>query len=353
MSPRTNSPTNVVQPTNPSRHPNWDAQVKGHPNFSFFHSAAWARVLENTYGYSPAYFTTSAGNELQSLLPVMEVDSWLTGRRGIALPFTDECEPFCPDVDAFKKLFQGAVEFGKSRGWKYLESRGGRKFFDGAAASLSFYGHSLDLAFSEEILFARLEGSARRAIRKAEKDGVTVEISQGLEVIKTFYSLQCKTRKKHGLPPQPFSFFLNIHKHILSHNLGIVALASWQKTPIAASVYFHLGDRAIYKYGASDEAFQHLRGSNLVMWEAIKWHANNGSKTMHLGRTSVANEGLRRFKLGWGAQERIIEYVKYDLRNDRFVTDADESSGWHNRLFRALPINASRIIGAALYRHWA
>jgi hypothetical protein len=353
VSPETNRPANVVQRVNPSQHPDWDAQVKSHPNFSLFHSAAWAKVLESTYGYRPVYFTTSAGNNLQSLLPVMEVDSWLTGRRGIALPFTDDCEPFCPDGAVFKELFQGAVEFGKSRGWKYLESRGGRKFFDGTAASLSFYGHSLDLIPSEEKLFARLESSVRRAIRKAEKDGVTVEISQALGAMKVFYSLQCKTRKKHGLPPQPFSFFLNIHKHILSQNLGMVALASWRKTPIAASVYFQLGDRAIYKYGASDEAFQHLRGTNLVMWEAIKWHLRNGAKKLHLGRTSMANEGLRRFKLGWGAAEQKIEYVKYDLRNNRFVVDADESSGWHNQLFSVMPGFLSRMAGAALYRHWA
>lgn len=283
----------------------------------------------------------------------MEVDSWLTGRRGIALPFTDDSEPFCPDEASFKKIFQGAVEFGKSRGWKYLDCRGGRKFFDGVPASLLFYGHSLDLASGEEKLFARLEGSVRRAIRKAEKDGVTVEIAQDLAAVKTFYLLHCKTRKKHGLPPQPFSFFLNIHKHILSHDLGVVVLARRQKTPIAASVFFHLGDRAIYKYGASDESFQHLRGTNLVMWEAIKWHARRGVKKLHFGKTSVANEGLRRFKLGWGTREEEIGYFKYDLRKNIFATASDEAFGWHNRIFQLLPSFASRMAGNMLYKHWA
>jgi hypothetical protein len=353
LPPRTNLLTNAVQPINPLQHPNWDALVTSQPDFSFFHGTAWAKVLTETYGYTPHYFVVKDADKIHSLLPLMEVDSWLTGRRGIALPFTDDCEPFGPDDVSFKKFFQEAVEFGKKRGWKHLECRGGRNFFGDIPASLSFYGHSLDLAASEEKLFARLKSSVRRAIRKAEKDGVTVEISQGMEAMKIFYSLQCKTRKKHGLPPQPFSFFLNIHKHILSQNLGMAALASWRKIPIAASVYFHLGDRAIFKYGASDGAFQYLRGNNLVMWEAVKWYSRRGAKKLHLGRTSVANEGLRRFKLGWGAEEQKIEYVKYDLRNDRFVTDTDESSGWHNRLFKMMPNVLSRMAGAALYRHWA
>ena len=345
--------SNKIQPINPLQHPNWDALVTKFPNFSFFHGAAWAKVLVETYGYVPNYFVTNGYSGLCSMLPLMEVDSWLTGRRGIALPFTDDCEPLCPDGDSFKILFQNAIEFGKERGWKYLECRGGRKYFDGIPASLTFYGHSLDLASGEDPLFGRFESSTRRAIRKAEKDGVTVEISQSLEAMGKFYSLQCKTRKKHGLPPQPFSFFSNIHKYILSQNSGIVAVASWRKTPIAASIYFHLDDRAIYKYGASDEKFQHLRGSNLVMWEAIKWYWKRGAKKLHLGRTSMANEGLRRFKLGWGASEETIEYFKYDFRKKNFVRDSDAAFGWHNRIFQLLPNFVTRMTGNVLYRHWA
>jgi hypothetical protein len=342
-----------IQPTNPLQHSDWDALATSLPNFSFFYSAAWAKVLVETYGYTPNYFAAKKTNDIHSLLPLMEVDSWLTGRRGIALPFTDDCEPLCSDGDSFKNLFQNAIEFGKMRGWKYLECRGGRKFFERVPASLSFYGHSLELASNKNQQFDRLGSSVRRAIRKAENDGVTVEISQSLKAMKVFYHLHCKTRKKHGLPPQPFFFFSNIYKHILAQNSGIVVVASWQKMPIAASVFFHLGDRAIYKFGASDKKFQHLRGSNLAMWEAIQLYLQKGVKKLHLGRTSMANEGLRRFKLGWGASEEIIEYFKYDFRGKNFVTGNDEVFGWHNRVFQSLPGFVSWLTGKALYRHWA
>jgi lipid II:glycine glycyltransferase (peptidoglycan interpeptide bridge formation enzyme) len=132
-----------------------------------------------------------------------------------------------------------------------------------------------------------------------------------------------------------------------------VIVASYQGKPVASAVYFQMHGRAIYKYGASDETYQHLRGNNLVMWEAIKWLSRIGAKKLHFGKTSMSNEGLRRFKLGWGAVEEKIEYVKYDLRKNDFVTDKDKISGWHNRVFRALPVFASRLIGHALYRHWA
>lgn len=338
---------------NPAHFPNWDTRVMSHSNYSFFHSAAWAKVLEDTYGYVPFYFTAEATGANSSLFPLMEINSWLTGRRGIALPFTDDCGPLYEDAAFGQSAVQRSIELGKSRGWKSIEFRGGKELFPEARVSLSFYGHTLNLEKDEDRLFTRLEASTRRAIRKAEKSGVTVTVSRELDAVKTFYSLQCKTRRKHGLPPQPFSFFRNIYRHVLSKHLGMIIVANYENRPIAASLYFQLGTRAVYKFGASDESFQQLRGANIVMWEAIKTLACNGARILDLGRTSIGNEGLRRFKLNWGSQERKIEYVKYDLRRNIFITGTDKVTGWHNQVFRALPVGVSRVIGAALYRHLA
>jgi hypothetical protein len=283
----------------------------------------------------------------------MEVNSWLTGRRGVSLPFTDACEPLGESSALTERIVPAVMQHGRERGWRYLECRGGKQVFKAATASQCFFSHELSLFKDEEHLFARCESATRRAIRKAQKLGVTVEVSQSLEAVRLFYSLHCQTRKKHGVPPQPFDFFCNIHKHILSRNLGIVVLARHHQELVAAAVYFHFGAQAIYKYGASDESFQELRGNNLVMWEAIKWYARRGTKVLHLGRTSIANEGLRRFKLGWGSQECGLEYVRYDLRKSRFVTGKDESVGWYNRAFNLLPVGVLRTIGAVLYRHIA
>jgi hypothetical protein len=343
-----------VQRVNPLEDAGWDAMLMTGSSPCFFHSAAWAKVLQSTYGYFPIYFTVRESGRLRTLLPIMEVDSWLTGRRGISLPFTDECKPLCSDPASFRCVFQEVMRYAEARGWKYLECRGGRTLFNGAPASTSFYGHRLSLADKEEVLFANIDGgSCRSAIRKAAKSGVTVEFSQSLDAVRIFYALQCKTRRKHGLPPQPFRFFQNIHNHILSQNRGFIVLARYQQTPVAAAVFFHWEKKAIYKYGASDETFQHVRANNLVMWEAIKWYAQHGFEELDFGRTSLANDGLRRFKLRWGTQEHRIDYVRYDRRAGGFVTVKDESSGWHNRVFRALPCFLSRQIGAVLYKHVA
>ena len=344
-----------VQWANPLEHSNWDEQItlRRYPAHSFFHSSAWARVLTETYGYEPIYVVSKESGAFRSVLPLMEIKSALTGKRAVALPFTDTCEPLCGDKTEFAELFRNAVELAQVRDWKYLEFRGGEKFFNSTLPSLSFYGHSIDFPADENAFFPQLDSAVRRAIRKAEKSGVRVEISRDLSSVKQYYLLHCKTRKRHGLPPQPFFFFKNIHEHVLSDNLGMVVLARWNKVPVAGAIFLHSGDKAIYKFGASDDAYQHLRGNNLVFHEAIRWCSGNGIRTLDLGRTSMANEGLRRFKSGWNAKERKIGYFRFSLRTMKLISMHDEGCGWHNRIFKALPLPASRMAGEILYRHWA
>lgn len=333
---------------NPLESPDWDAKLTARPDFTFFHGAAWQRVLTATYGFTPLFLAHE-----NTLWPLMEVNSWLTGKRGVSLPFTDNCEPLGGDQKAFGEIFTAAVELGKKRGWKYLEGRGGRNILTDATTSISFFGHSVTLDKDEAKMFEKMDGSMRRAIRKAEKENVTVEISQSESAMRDFFHLQCLTRKRHGLPPQSLEFFLNIQKYILSQNLGFVAVAAHGGKKISASVYFFLGGKAIYKYGASDFAHQDLRGTNLVMWAAMRKLAHDGVQTLHLGKTSLEHDGLRRFKLNLGATEETLDYFRYDFRRCQFVTDKDSVAGWHNRVFGTLPLPATRLAGRLLYKHWA
>ena len=333
--------------------PDWDSKLSLYPQSTIFHTTAWSRVLQDTYHFLPIRLSQYNPDGPSSELLLMEVNSRLTGRRAISLPFTDQCEPLCSNPELMRHLFEEAIALGKTRAWKYLEFRGGRSLLPEAQASLQFYGHLLNLDASDQTLFAQFDGSVRQAIRKAQKAGVVVEVSHSLEAVQTYYKLHGKTRQKHGVPPQPFAFFRAIHDHLISKDMGAVFLAKHNNQPIAAAIHLYFGRQATYKFGASDEAFQHLRANNLVMWEAIQWHRHRGIKSLHLGRSSLAGEGLRRFKLNLGALEHAIDYVKFDFKKNQFVTETDQAHGWHTRILRLLPPPASRLLGAILYPHMA
>lgn len=342
-----------VLPADPLTHPDWDRLVARLPGAGFFHTTAWARVLVETHGYSPHYLTVRSGDELKAVLPLMEVSSWLTGRRGISLPFTDAVEPLGTDTQALAQLYAEARRQAAERRWKYLEYRGGADQMAPAEPSTRFYQHVLDLREGATALLARSDESVRRAVRKAERSGLKVEFSREETALREFFALFCQTRRKHGAPPQPFRFFASIQRHILRPGHGWIVLARHEGRPVAGAIYFHAGRQALYKFGASDENRQHLRGNNLVMWSAIKKYAGEGFATFDFGRTSLGNEGLRKFKASWGAAESLLGYWRLNLATGAFVTVPDRASGSQAALFRALPIPFSRLIGRLAYRHIA
>ncbi len=332
----------IVHPLEQSK---WDEQLARHPDATLFHGTAWARVLCETYGHKPVYFCRFADGELKQLLAVMEVSSRLRGRRGVSLPFSDFCAPLSTDGEDLGALYDFAVEHGRERKWKYFETRGRFDQWQGAMPSLESFGHTLPLEGGEEALFKGLNSAVRRGISKAEEAKIKIEFGNTIEFAQVYYELHCRSRKRSGLPPQPVEFFENIARHVFGSGHGFVAVARYEGRPVAAGVFFHEGNSALYKFGAGDHDFQQMRPSHLLMWEAIKHCAVGGFAELHFGCTSLLNDGVRHFNLGFGAREERVEYARYDLRRSAFVKNADRPDNRLNNAFRCLPLPLLRLAG--------
>jgi hypothetical protein len=336
---------------NPVCDPAWDHVVALHRDTGCFHTSAWAKVLHQTYGHQPFYLQFFRGRRLAALIPLMEVRSLFTGRRGVCLPFSDACEPLIFDPEAVDLVRDRLVRFAQERRWRHLEIRGGKSFQLAPSAATKFYGHTLDLRNGVEHLATRFAGAVRRAIRKAERSDVEVTVIRNRQAITDFYRLHVQTRRRHGLPPQPASFFLNIYEHIIKPCLGFIVLAQFGSRPIAAAIFFRFGRNALYKYGASDKKFQELRPNNLVMWQGIQFLARSGAEKLHFGRTECENDGLRRFKLSWDTKEETIDYFRVDPSGGKCLVQTPYNSGFHKRIFGRLPLAINRLAGSMIYPH--
>ena len=75
-----------------------------------------------------------------------------------------------------------------------------------------------------------------------------------------------------------------------------------------------------------------------------------GCRTLHFGRTELGNEGLRRFKRGWGAIEEVIPYCRfYRLAPPRPA--GKKASSLPNFVFRRMPLPINGLAGALIYPH--
>jgi hypothetical protein len=336
---------------NPLHGGDWDHVVALHPEANCFHTSAWAKVLHQTYKHQPFYLQFFHRRRLAALIPLMEIRSPFTGRRGVCLPFSDSCEPLIFEPGMAAVVRDRLLSFAQERQWHHLEIRGGKSFQLGPAAASRFYGHALDLTGDSTGMLGRFAGSVRRAIRKAERSEVTAVVTPHRQAIGEFYRLHVETRRRHGLPPQPSSFFFNIYEQIIKHGLGFTVLARRGSRTIAAAIFFHFGRNGLYKYGASDKRFQEFRANNLVMWRGIEFLVGHGIERLHFGRTDCENNGLRRFKLSWDTEEETIDYFRVDPSGGmRLVVDPADS-GLHKKIFARLPLAVNRLAGELIYPH--
>ena len=341
----------VAEVINPLKYPDWNELLMTNPDASFFHTDNWARVLFESYGYIPEYLSVKKNGTLVALLPFMVIDSFLTGRRGVSLPFSDSSDPIATDESLYRELVDYAVRYGKQSGWRNIEIRGGRCPRREMATYSEFYGHRLSLWRKEKAIFDGFRTNTKRNIKESLKAGVCVTFSSSMEAVEAFYRMNLCTRKAHGIPPQPKKFFRKIQEHILEKNMGTVALASREGQYLAGAVFFHFCPTVFYKYGASHESGKLLRANNLVMWEAIRFYKEKGYRNFLFGRTEYENPGLRHYKKGYGAAEEIISYFNYDLRRDCPARKKPKRGMDIKKIYRLVPIPLSKLVGTLIYRH--
>ena len=351
VEPKTRDKSLQMRILDPLHNPGWDVVVALHRDAGCFHTSAWAKVLHQTYNHHPFYLQFSRGRRLVALIPLMEVRSPFTGRRGVCLPFSDACEPLIFDPEAVGLVRDRLIRFARERRWKHVEMRGGKSFQPASSSVAKFYGHTLDLRRRVDELADRFDSSVRSAIRKAERSNVSVLVGRNRQTLIDFYRLHVQTRRRHGLPPQPLFFFLNIYEHIIKPGLGFTVLAQRESRTIAAAIFFRFGKNALYKYGASDKRLQEFRANNLVMWHGIQFLARNSAKKLHFGRTACENDGLRRFKLSWDTEEEIINYYRVGPSGRQCSIPAHHGSGFHKRIFGRLPLAFNRLAGSMIYPH--
>ena len=228
----------------------WSQLLACHPHASVFHTRGWLDALKRTYGYTPIAFTTCPPDtELRSAVVFCEIQSWLTGSRLVSLPFSDHCDPLTDDAEQLGAVVGQLETDRKAHGWRYIELRPlevsapvGSSF----NVSMQYTLHSLPLQPEADVLFQRFhKSSTQRKILRAQREGLTYEEGRRVELLRTFYRLLVVTRRRHGLPPQPFAWFRN-----LAECLGeamTVRIASHRGQPVASIVTLRHASTMVYK----------------------------------------------------------------------------------------------------------
>ncbi len=336
----------------------WDTFVRNHPHGSLYHTSAWHKAIEDSYGYKTWYWVLpgSDGN-IRSAMPVVNLRNLFLGQRNACYPFSDYCDPLVTNREDLLALVDCLAETPEP-----FEIRTNHLLWpiEGASTDNSFFNYSIPLQEKPEVIYSRLHPSCiQRKIRKSVKSGVKIREGNGLVDLRQFYRLHLLTRKRLGLPSQPFLFFRKLWENFGDSGEMKLLFAEHEGKKIGCLILIGYrgdaassggGDVLYYKYGASDSRYFDLGFNPALFWEAVLLATDQGYSCLDLGRASGTNEvSLGIFKEHLGAEKKPLLYYS----TLKAYSDSGKSGGASlaGKFLKLAPCWVSGLAGRMFYRY--
>jgi len=293
----------------PQTDPLWQNLIERHQS-DVFHSPEWMRVLAETYDFDlQAYVLLDEAREPVAGLPFCRIND-IKGQRLVALPFSDYCDPLVSKPTHWRLLLDKLLAEEIPFAVRPLHCD-----FAPTDERLTLVNkarwHGVDLRPDLDTLWQGLHGSARRAIRKAEREGVVVRVAERKEELRAFFELHLGVRKcKYRLVAQPYRCFESIWDNFVETQQGLLMVAVYQGEIIGGALYLVWKNGLYYKFNASDPVHLALRPNDLVIWEGIKHGQAQGYVHLDLGLSDWDQEGLVRYKRKFATEEKTISFLR-------------------------------------------
>ena len=146
----------------------------------------------------------------------------------------------------------------------------------------------------DDIWKQEISSTCRNRIRKCEKNGLEVEISDNYDEFVEIYN-----QTMHKVGAGEFYFFDKQYYDGIRNNPNCILMRGTQnKAVLAGAIFMKYKDYFHFHLGGSKREFLKLAPNNILMWSAIKYAKLCGCKKMHFGGglTDSKEDSLFRFK---------------------------------------------------------
>lgn len=179
--------------------------------------------------------------------------------------------------------------------------------------SVEFAG-VLNLENSEEEILKNMRQRLRRALRKAEKNQITIEKTSDPKAIHDFYQIELQTAKRHDFYAFSEDFLTKQFAAFAKNNEAVLYIAKLRGEILAENFMIFYGNEASYHYGVSSELGTKYSGAPLLHMEAMRDARKRGIKRYNFWGIVDENDtkhrfyGVSVFKRGFGVEE--LKYLE-------------------------------------------
>ena len=177
----------------------------------------------------------------------------------------------------------------------------------------------VDTSLSPEKLWRdHFKPQCRQKINQADREGVKIVTASGDHDVREFYRVYRHTMERNQAEARyyfSYEFFLAFH-HELPENSRFV-LAVYRDQIVAGTLCLYDDNDAFYFLTGADASFHHVRPTNAVVWELIRWAHQSGKKRLVLGGGYTSNDGIFGFKSSFSRfRQAFYIYKRIHLQKD-------------------------------------
>jgi hypothetical protein len=309
------------------------------------HHAAWLGVLQDASHVRPLFLAAYEGDNVVGVMPGYISRSPLTGAHYTTL----DGGPLVAHEGARSALLGKVLE--KQNGLKYVQIRGGAPAELHAVSvvptvhTLITTGGGIDSAWSA------IKPKTRWAIRQAEKEPLSIERDESLQLIDVFYSLYAAHMRALGTPVFSRELFRAMRRHLGPEKLRLYVLRH-RGTPIGGMLCVVHGRRWTDLYAIVRREDAPEFANYLLYWHVIRDAAERGISELDLGR-SMPRSNVHLFKRKWGGRDEAVPYVYYSREQSttKFgMLDTNREKGAAQKLWAKMPVGFCNLVGPIIRR---
>ncbi len=189
-------------------------------------------------------------------------------------------------------------------------------------------GWILDTQPAEEELLKNMRKTTRYCIRKAEKDGVEIEVSSNPEDVEKFWTVYRATVDRQNFTPFTKEYLKNevaiFNKNPESRTGASFFFAKFNGEIIATAIIVFYGNSAFYHHGASIPKYPKITAPYLLQWAVIKEAKRRGCSNYNFWGVVREDQnkhpwaGLSLFKRGFGGAPHEYVHAKDFVLNPKY-----------------------------------
>ncbi len=293
------------------------------PAATVYHSLPFRDLVLACTGAEQRYALAWRGEELIGALPMMFADGPF-GRVANSLPFFgSHGDILANDVGAIPPLqrwFRDQMESENLAAATIVTNP-----FDGAAAAgwpdaafkdtrIAQWTQLADEADGAVDIRAVVDGTARRNLSKAMREGVSVEVDN--TAIKFLADCHSQNMTEIGGRVKPESFFAALPGAINPGRDFRIYVAKQNGNSVAALLLFFFKDFVEYIMPVTAPGKRELQPTASIILQAMLDAQSEGRRIWNWGGTWTTQTGVYRFKKKWGASEKAYAYRTFVRDNE-------------------------------------